>query len=1559
MAQPSWRSQSPPAGSAQAGPSWRKPVAAEAGPRRRIPWLRWTAGLLSAAAVVGCIALLIVLILMPGCNSTGLYVVAVPEYTDEALPPNPFAAADSTELGALPSFKTVEEAPVRVDLSKWLAKSSGREAAVIYVNMLGGRDGRGTFLFPSDAGPDDPANFVSLDSLWEALKSSELRRRKKLLLLDLARIESDGRLGLIENRVLDEIEEEAASVENLVVLCSCRPGETSWTSADLGPNGQSVFAHYVGRGLAGDADRNGNNRVSIAELFEYVHVSTRNWVIQNREPDGQHPWLIPSPDKLGESLNFTIVTVRDGSSPQAGPRSASTFTEGLAKLHSLWEARDRLREAEAWRSNPLRWRQLEFRLSRAEEWLLARNERRAERLLDEARRTLDVLRQTDPIAELQSHPFVYENVGRRSMGQPPKETRPNVPETHLKALLERDLPGPQNPEAVSRAVAIRKLAEEAANGPLGTHSWVTGAVATGDAHRRAGEDLLLAGESRRENALAELSEAEEYYRHAISLAQTVEAAERLYHRLLAELPALADWASFRRSSADRRDSRFEDSTRGAAIARYVAALSGSEIRLPELAELDALLRNTGRDSLDALEIEILMSFADARDLQRRLDPARNSPDQIARLRDTTAHARERLKSLITRLETHARQLATNLDPAQPQQVHRTEVRNALNWRFLPADVRRDLIQKLVGFERRMNERTEEVEREQWKVSLPETDEQAAGARALWHGLWAVHSATLGEPDAAAVEKVWLDWKTCAQHQNDPARQRELFVRLGDAVRQTWLAKRQSIRRRSDAGSGGPDTYRESLVEADRLARSVHGYDAEHLAGSVDPAKLLRDYDLAELCLASAERLADDYYASVGGGSSSHWFDQAAQQCLGAAQQRLRNLAGAPLSRRAGELEILLRDRRQARLQLRPTAAVEFGLAQRRDFELGVERDGNVPDGTAVLWLEQLPGNELTIDGDREAIATAGGTAAFWAAKSGAFDESNCRPEVVRPQLLFRGHRWGDDQIQLNGCRPTGTFVSYQPPGNSGAVIVEGTDRRPIMFVLDCSGSMKDKLGNGQIRFETARKTLKETLTQMSLADPPHEVGLMVYAHRMRYRDGRPELNPDWRLPVPPAVRNEPMLDYEVLNSVRPLTQARLAELHGSLNRVQPWGNTPLLGAILSAGRQLEELGGGLIAAITDGEYQDKEDVQSQLAEFLTDKRARISLTLVGYDVTPKDARTLRGFTQKGGGEFVEAPNANALFRTLQQAIKPRRYKVAPRGPGEPREQELGQPIDGLARGSYRVQFAEAPPIPFEIAGGERLVFQFEQSLGRLRHVKGLTKLPRMADAAGGTSDGEPDRLGYDRFKIHADGRAEFILALVHERNEFPVRRPQEIHFDVRPQGLSERLSCEIHLEPQQSTPAWNVVVHDWPGGQPAEVEAFWKLQRTAPDLQVDFNTLGEKPVVRLPTEDHAALRVSGIHEGTVVRLEVKAADPGTRIADLADCRVELGDQPFRDEFRAYDLPYRCEHFADEQTLIFEFQVGEDFDPDKAVLGITTLASRRSGSVGLAQPLVLPKHDDQL
>jgi hypothetical protein len=211
-------------------------------------------------------------------------------------------------------------------LSQWLPeRARGAEIVLLYFAGHGlvhrvGKKEEG-FLLPHDADPDNPlGRGVAMSDLTRWIE--ELEASAVVVCLDCChagklltrgnRPESIRRRDLALRRsVLEEV-----AGKGRFLLASCDEGQVSVESEE---QGHGLFTYHLLRGLAGAGDRDGDGKVGVAELFEYVAEA----VARDAKRLGveQKPW---SASVGAGGVYLAAPSVGMGTSAPCDPPSAAT-----------------------------------------------------------------------------------------------------------------------------------------------------------------------------------------------------------------------------------------------------------------------------------------------------------------------------------------------------------------------------------------------------------------------------------------------------------------------------------------------------------------------------------------------------------------------------------------------------------------------------------------------------------------------------------------------------------------------------------------------------------------------------------------------------------------------------------------------------------------------------------------------------------------------------------------------------------------------------------------------------------------------------------------------------------------------------------------------------------------------------------------------------------------------------------------------------------------------------------------------------------------------------------
>ena len=485
---------------------------------------------------------------------------------------------------------------------------------ILYLSMHGAIDGEGRpCLIPPGAAPHESESWLPLETLLEHVSEAGLpRSMHKLLVLDCSRQPVNWHIGQVAGGFTAGLPGaiEASGIPNLAVLSSASAGESAVASPALRG---SAFGHYFRLGLAGAADDrsdrgNGNGRVSLRELEDYLARHVHAWVVH-------HCGRPQTPEVFPASQDFDIAwslrrSVWSNLVDRALHLQRDAPAVAASRIMPLWQKLEVLRSVQPWRFDPIGWRDLEQRLLWLEQ-LSAAGTAYAERAnsvfaqiasdMDAIERRLAIARKTQSLPDhvqlltgenrlpsLKAHSLPLAqfwatedrdllNALRGHLDRCQKEpTRGNISfalaafdsanipltdEATFLAICQRLHVPVQWPSGVPLAQTLqaRELAERHSVPPANNerpgderaHTWLRAQLASLDDSRREREDAVLLGPAGAENQTA----ADELIRALESLTLGNRAAQvfALRDELWAELPYLAQWACREQFDAQPQD----------------------------------------------------------------------------------------------------------------------------------------------------------------------------------------------------------------------------------------------------------------------------------------------------------------------------------------------------------------------------------------------------------------------------------------------------------------------------------------------------------------------------------------------------------------------------------------------------------------------------------------------------------------------------------------------------------------------------------------------------------------------------------------------------------------------------------------------------------------------------------------------------------------------------------------------------------------------------------------------------------------------------------------------
>ena len=1250
-----WKDHEPAAGGTGDGSrSWRQPTTGRPAPDPRhvsaVTKARGKQFLASSLAVASAVIFIFLIsLIFKGCSNTAVFVVTRDDYeanTVGAIPLNWMGESDAKSLQALNSpgrFHkfTVTAASSAKDFRTLLPRDDKEKnkTCVIYLSAHAiletflDDDTKNSLkvsetdvvLLAKDDDFNPKTDRLRLSALWGALKKLP-PEQKKLLLLDLGRLQGRWRLGVFDNFVIEGIAEavQREKIPNLFVITACSSGESSWVGPHLGESGQSVFAHFVSRGLSGEADGTGGKRdgsITVRELFQFVHTRVNDWVKNNRDPSGQHPQMFSFDADIEKTLQakedktFSIraINTRKSDESKSSTKSHAISTDTIAPLQEqfagLWKRRQTLeqpiRSANViYHFDPVGFRALTHRLMRAEEFVIHQDTTHATAELEKAealcRKLEDHARQGRfAAAEFPaSEKFLRRLSDRYGLGstpesvdsapQPSANSSPDeLPDEHLALVLSRahkqhGMPAAmkEDSEPAQRCrdalLKVRQLAERVAFGHHTVLPWLRRELPAADQLRREAEDRFF---------VVEVSDA---LRQPMKLDKGAlrpgDSADKA-----SEILALAEMATLRFNELEKRAQALEQAQfvlnrACATLPEWLAFVSDRSTtkelrnaRLDIMNQYHAPLRKKQEPTADLLAGVWLTSKDNRPNTMDQLDKEilsvaleaielrRRLPTQFGDvpqdLDKNLAPFTLKLTALLDRVQQQLNQEAGDLlNTSQPQPIHWRLMRDLLRCPSLEPKTRQELFDKLI----QLRFKDGAAPRDELEPS-PSNDHQTA----VWQMLCGIHALSLvPDPTGKASDKLWDEWHSVSVE--DSRIRPERLIQFSRKLRDHWIRHSEEVITQCGSWERSRNLARNCLEQKDLSARILFGSDAINL--QEQPTRNYERFLIAELLLDTSERYLDDFWKD--------WYSATAQSCFTASERLSGKLLEQDDVRQ--RVDKLFKSRGSSELRLKAEPVV-FGTQKSAPGSVSVNHMAGLPRGLATSWLAYNDGGPPpsladicwphSIGLSVTDTATTQATSRFSIVLPNDPTPQKiggCQPSLIVPKVFFRDHTWSNQVFSaFNPCKPAGTLIRHLAAPSSGAIQVTGEDRKSIVFVLDASRSMLRE-GNelNEDRWKPAKDILLDVLKSMLAANPAggvdRKIELIVFG----------QMNPQ-----NPNDKN--YIHSEV--SMTQLTNAVVNRIGKVLDGITPTGDTPLMTAIIRACRSLEAANeSGIIIAITDG-----------------------------------------------------------------------------------------------------------------------------------------------------------------------------------------------------------------------------------------------------------------------------------------------------------------------------------------------------------------------------------------
>jgi hypothetical protein len=801
-----------------------------------------------------------------------------------------------------------------------------------------------------------------------------------------------------------------------------------------------------------------------------------------------------------------------------------------------------------------------------------------------------------------------------------------------------------------------------------------------------------------------------------------------------------------------------------------------------------------------------------------------------------------MEKLVSSLEEDSKRLLESADKTGGRRLTlRRQLEQNLANCLLSADTRRAILGALADLDKGLNTSavgtsegelpardSSESDNFEWK---PGETSQGLAKLAAWQGLWALLVRSLDPSADSDSENLWKNkWAVLADQARLAESERPFNAEtavdsassLGDLLRIGWKASAAETGR-VRYFSGETEQVTRELVRRDRIARCLPGFDADALIRSNrrDPALDLAAWSDSQLSLFLARQSLDDFYANEVAGS--RWFEEACRFHINSANGSSLGASAisTSVSKEISAAQDLLSRRRSSRFWVQADR-VAFGSYDRRPALLEVSAEGDTPTGSMAVWLETSKSQsavQLASAERRDVKVGPSDTSQLTSISIELLrNVRSCDAVSLPARLFYRGHTSSEvREVDVNPCPPAQRVAAALPEPERGSVIVSGTDRRSVLFVLDCSKSMLDALPDGTSKMFTAKAILQKTVAKLQeeAGPSPRRIGLVAFGHRMNRKGTDLWPNPNWPADDLPT---DPLVDYQPLVPLRGAAAADPMLFPLQLKRIDSWGMTPLVISLRFSLSQFQSDEPGLLVVITDGAdsalEKGSETLKANtraalkgLSKTLAERKAQgfpVEVHIVGFalDATSKELlkEVFDAVATPSGGRQFAADDGNKLETFLSNAVEPRQYSVVAVGRNDGPKFDLGMASTELGRGEYRLIFPDAEPAPLKISGGERIVFDLRDANLVPRKYQWGSAAGQIARASGAATDPDSPNALVDRGYQIESGQATILLGVTRfERfKSFKKFKPFKSFQEFAPfkpflSGRFGQIPCSIHL----------------------------------------------------------------------------------------------------------------------------------------------------------------------
>ncbi|MFO0945242.1 MAG: VWA domain-containing protein [Planctomycetota bacterium] len=566
----------------------------------------------------------------------------------------------------------------------------------------------------------------------------------------------------------------------------------------------------------------------------------------------------------------------------------------------------------------------------------------------------------------------------------------------------------------------------------------------------------------------------------------------------------------------------------------------------------------------------------------------------------------------------------------------------------------------------------------------------------------------------------------------------------------------------------------------------------------------------------ADRFVEDFWAGSEGDAQPYFVRSAGAYLEQAEAVAPTAASWIPLAKQSLERKASLANA----LELKASETLlRFRGGDEQTFDLDITRPGDYPAGVATLRATVREPEKATISIAR--ITSGGSRVPVTLTRQG----SAATATSVDAELLFRGH---SSRLALPLELPdyeVGPTVVYENRRIGNAKISVRlrefeTSNRKILFVLDCSGSMRPK--GGKDKLSEMSKILADFAA--SVEDRTVDVGIRLLGHRV-----------PWVGNPPPELLPDAMRDTELVLPIAPFEREKFDEV---LRRLAATGGTPLYRAVADARNDLEKVPGEdkVILIISDGEdiflgqagYPSIKSLQDSFAG------SGIEVNAIGFGFEARDDFSqLQSLVKigSGTGEAKKVDSGKGLLEAITRLsgvytfVAKTETKSFP-----PTPQRLGVVDKAVVvpPGAYDLQVLNTRDqlvdqrSPLRVDAGE-----WHKFVLRARKIEyEYNDFPDASARVDSSQSGVALRILEAR-PIQRRGKATgqgLFLKLALFKKEDPVWRPRDVRILVYPRDQELLYTCQdlTWNEPDYFLPVWGVVIEDWPENtRDADIEVRW------------------------------------------------------------------------------------------------------------------------------------------